>query len=67
MAHGNRKTVGLAEQVPRTGYGFLKAVLDRLSACSEELAAELDRPTAPAATPATRPGGCSGPTSSDTS
>ena len=44
MARRNRKLAGLAPQVPKGGYGFLKAVLDGLSACSEDLAATLDSP-----------------------
>ena len=44
MAHRNRKLPGLAPQVPKTGYGFLKAVLDRFSAYAEDLAEELDSP-----------------------
>ena len=44
VARRNRKLAGLAPQVPKSGYGFLKAVLDCLSACSENLAATLDSP-----------------------
>ena len=48
MAQRDRKTTGLARQsphaVPKSGYGFLRAVLDRFSANTEELAAELDAP-----------------------
>ena len=44
MALRNRNLPGLVPQVPKDGYGFLKAVLDCLSACSEELAAKLDSP-----------------------
>ena len=44
MARRNRKSAGPAPQVPKGGYGFLKAVLDCLLACSEDLAEELDRP-----------------------
>ena len=44
MARRNRKSSGLALQVPKSGYGFLNAVLDCLSACSEDLAATLDSP-----------------------
>ena len=44
MARRNRKLAGLVPQVPKSGYGFLKAVLDCLSACSEDLAETLDSP-----------------------
>ena len=44
MALRNRNLPGLVPQVPKDGYGFLKAVLDCLSACSEELAERLDSP-----------------------
>ena len=49
MAHENRKGTGLAPQAPQAaapkgGYGFLKAILDRFSAGTGELAAELDAP-----------------------
>ena len=48
MAQRDRKTVGLARQaphaVPKSGYGFLGAVLDRFSDGTGELAAELDAP-----------------------
>ena len=48
MAQRDRKTAGLARQaphaVPKSGYGFLGAVLDRFSDGTGELAAELDAP-----------------------
>ena len=44
MARRNRKLAGLAPQVPKSGYGFLKAVLDCASARSEDLASTLDSP-----------------------
>ena len=42
MALRNRNLPGLVPQVPKSGYGLLKAVLDCLSACSKELAAKID-------------------------
>ena len=44
MARRNRKSSGLALQVPKSGYGFLKAVLDCLSYYAEELTTKLDSP-----------------------
>ena len=46
MARRNRKLPGLAPQAPKTGYGLLKAMLDRFSAHAKELAAKLDAPHA---------------------
>lgn len=46
MARRNRKLPGLAPQVPKSGYGFLGAVLDHFSAYAEELATRLDAPHA---------------------
>ena len=51
MARRNRKLPGLAPQVPKTGYGFLKAVLDRFSAHAKELAIKLDAPHATGGNP----------------
>ena len=51
MARRNRKLPGLAPQVPKTGYGFLKAVLDRFSALSKDLAAKMDAPHAKGGNP----------------
>ena len=51
MARRNRKLPGLAPQVPKTGYGFLKAVLDCFSAHAKELAAKLDAPHATGGNP----------------
>ena len=42
MALRNRNLPGLVPQVPKSGYGFVKAVLDCFSACTEGLAAKLD-------------------------
>ena len=44
MARRNRKLAGLVPQVPKSGYGLLRALLDCFSACSEDLVATLDRP-----------------------
>ena len=44
MAPQNRKPHGLALQVPKSGYGFLKAVLDCFSAAAGELTNALDAP-----------------------
>ena len=44
MARRNRKLAGLVPQVPKSGYGLFGALLDCFSACSEDLAATLDRP-----------------------
>ena len=44
LARRNRKLAGLVPQVPKSGYGLLRALLDCFSACSEDLAATLDSP-----------------------
>ena len=44
MARQKRNAPGVNPQVPRSGYGFYKAVLDRYTAEAEELAARMDAP-----------------------
>ena len=51
MARRNRNAPGTGRQVPNSGYGFLKAVLDCLPDRSEDLTDRLDEPHRPGGNP----------------